>query len=438
MRGDSKGRLGPLTDGSVVVIVGGGPGGAGCAIALKNLAQELGRRIEVILYEGKIFERSTHYNQCAGVLSPPIIDILEKGLGLQFPWDLVQREIAGYVLHSDNREIVLKGEGDHTYAVRRINFDDFLLNQARERGVEVIHSRVTDIEIKSGGLMVYSESRNKRADVVVGAFGMDDGTAQVFERLTAYRQPRFMSSIIIKIHPGEEFMSRFGSYIHAFLPPIDKIEFGAVTPKMNHLTINIAGVGIDSESMDKFLRYPPIKEILPSNFNRDDNELMYFKGRFPLRVSKGFYGDRYVVVGDASGLLRPFKGKGVNMSIVTAIEAARTMMMNGISRQAFDTSYRSKCREVIEDIPYARALRWLSIKSSRLMLLDTVIDLAKKDHLLENALFDCVSAHKSFKKIFSETRNTKLILKILKTLFLLFTEKMLKLRAPASGHSDKG
>jgi len=70
--------------------------------------------------------------------------------------------------------------------------------------------------------------------------------------------------------------------------------------------------------------------------------------------------------------------------------------------------------------------------------LDTVIDLAKKDRLLENALFDCVSAQKSFKKIFSETRNTKLILKILKTLFLLFIKKMLKLRVPASGHSGKG
>lgn len=407
-------KLGPLTDGSTVVIIGGGPGGTGCALALKNLAEKLGRKIRIILYEGKIFENSTHYNQCAGVLSPPIVEILESWLRIPFPWDLVQRKIAGYVLHSAKNEITLKGTDDFTYALRRVTFDDYLLKRVEERGVEVIQSRVTDVEFSDDGVIVYSESDNNRGEIVVGAFGLDDGTAKIFERTTSYRQPPFLSSIVTKIHPEEAFMSRFGNLIHAFLLPIKKVEFGAVTPKRNHLTVNIAGMKISSDMMDEFLRFPSVRAILPRTFDPWNNELMYFKGKFPFRVSRGFYGDRYVVVGDAAGLLRPFKGKGVNMSIVTSLRAAETIMTGGISEEAFEKHYRGACREIMEDIPYGKVLRRLALASSNSKFLDTLIDVAKEEPLLRNALFNCVSAHRSFKDIFRETWSTKLIMKILR------------------------
>lgn len=421
--------LGPLKGGSTVVIVGGGPGGAGCAIALKNLARESGRKVRIILYEGKIFEGSTHYNQCAGVLSPPIVDILENGLRISFPWDLVQKKIDGYILHSENGEIVLKGKGEPTYVMRRVVFDDYLLKQAEEKGVEVVHGRVTDLELGSRGVMVFSESDNSKADVITGAFGMDQGTAGIFERSTRYRRPKFLSSIVIKIHPGDKFMSRFGNFIHVFLPPLKKIEFGAVTPKMNHLTINIAGMNINAESMEEFLKYPPVLKILPPGFNTADEDLMYFKGRFPFQVSRGFYGNRYVIVGDAAGLLRPFKGKGINMSIVTAMKAARTVMLKGISEKAFESDYRSECREVIEDLPYGKVIRWLVIKCSNLRLMDLIVNLAKDDPMLENALFNCVSAHKSFKEIFKEMKIARLVMKVFVVLCLSVFRKILKLHA---------
>ncbi len=423
-----NGNLGPLMTGSTVVIIGGGPGGAGCAIALKNLADELGRKIRIILYEGKIFESSTHYNQCAGVLSSPILEIFETQLRIPFPRELVQRQITGYILHSDHEEIAMKKEGDITYAVRRVNFDDYLLKRAKEKGVEVIHSRVTDVEFNSGWVMVYSESDNTKADVVIGSFGMDDGMAKIFERATPYSQPRFLNSIVIKIHPDEEFLAQFGNFIHAFLPPLNKIEFGAVTPKMNHLTINIAGIAINSGSMDAFLKYPPVRKILPPGFNPESSELKYFKGRFPFRVSKGFYGNRYVIVGDSSGLLRPFKGKGINMSIITAVKAANTTMMKGISKEAFENDYLVECREIIKDVPYGKALRWLAIKGSNLGLMDSIIKLGRTEIIMENALYNCVSAHKSFKEIFRETWNIKLILKILGILFKFFLKKIIIVR----------
>ena len=59
----SEDSLGPLKNGSTVAIIGGGPTGAACAIAIKNSAQSSGREVRVVLFEGKTFE--SHYNQCA-------------------------------------------------------------------------------------------------------------------------------------------------------------------------------------------------------------------------------------------------------------------------------------------------------------------------------------------------------------------------------------
>ena len=67
--------LGPLDKGHVVII-GGGPGGTACALALHHMAAEMGRKIRITIVEGKQFVGEMQYNQCVGVLSPPLPDLL--------------------------------------------------------------------------------------------------------------------------------------------------------------------------------------------------------------------------------------------------------------------------------------------------------------------------------------------------------------------------
>ncbi len=399
--------LGPLASGQTVAIIGGGPGGVGCAVALKKFSAARGVNLNVVIYEGKDFETQPHYNQCVGVLSPPIVEILEKELGIPFPYHLIQREITGYVLHSDCQSLLLPGNQEVSFAVRRVTFDSYLLNAARKRDIELIKSRVTDIEIGEEGVMVYSETDNRRADVVVGAFGLDDGTAKVFERTTAYRQPRFLNSIVTKIHPGEEFVNDYENHIHAFLPSTREIEFGAVTPKKNHLTINVAGSEVTAESLRNFLGMAEVLKVLPDRDIWDPAQVSYFKGRFPIRVAKGFYGNRYVTVGDAAGLLRPFKGKGVNSAILTGMRAALTLLDQGISRRAFQ-SFHAKCRDITTDLPYGKFMRFIALRMANWKALDPILEIAKHNRKLERALFNSISAHQTFKIIMREFWDVKL------------------------------
>lgn len=405
-------QLGPLRNENVVVIVGGGPAGSSCAIKLKKLASQKGINPRIVIYEGKLFEKKSYYNQCLGVLSPPLEAIMEKELEIPFPRQIIQKKINGYYIHSENNVIKLTGEDNPSFACRRVEFDNYLFQKAKETGVETIPARVIELDFSPGGVMVYSESNNIKADVVVGAFGLDDGMTRVFEKITAYRQPKFLYSIVTKIHPEKTAMEQFGEYIHAFLPSsLPHVEFGAITPKGNHLSTNIAGKKVDSDMMDKFLHLPAVKKALPYNLDTIIPHLYYFKGKFPTLPAKNPVGDRYIMVGDAAGLNRPFKGKGINSAVITGIKAAEVIINHGVSKQAF-REYLKNCCELTDDIPYGKILRYVTNRFSKYGFLDSVIETAKKEEKLKKIFFNIVSGHETYKKTWLETRSFKLFFKI--------------------------
>ena len=419
--------LGPLENGQTVAIIGGGPAGASCAIALKNLAKKRNITIDVIIYEHKDFEGGIEHNECAGVLSQPIEHIIEDQLGIPFPWHLVKREVPGYYLHTDGSVIKLDGEGEISYALRRVQFDAYLLKKAMEAGATVIRSLVTDVEIGKEKVTVYSETKHIRADVVVGAFGLEEGTYRIFERETPYKSPKFLLTILTKFHPKGQHheLENTDGYIHAFLPSLKEIEFGAVTPKSDHYTISIAGAKISSRSMDEFLQLPDVLEILPRNFRESLGTLDYHRGCFPVKPAKHLFGDRYVTIGDAAGLIRPFKGKGVNAACLMGIKAAETMMHVGISKEAFKT-YMNCFYEVIKDLPYANTVRRFVIWGAYYGFLTPIIRIADDHPALRRALFDSVSGKKAYREIFLDTVSISLLLRISATIIRRLVKRIIR------------
>jgi len=393
--------LGPLQSGQTVAIVGGGPAGTSCGIALKKMAAERGIDIRVVLYEGKVFDNERHYNQCAGVLSPPIEELVKWSLGIEFPYPIVQRTIRSYRLCGPHRDIRLVSGTHRSYAVRRCLWDEFMLEQARLHGVEVVDCRVTSIETMAGGVVVYGENGTLKADVVVGAFGLDPGTASVFEQWISYRRPKALETIVTNIHPGNAWMSRFEEEIIAFLPRISGVSFGAMTPKRDHLTVNIAGRRVSASTMEEFLLLPEVKRWLPPDYEPKAVAEKCHKGLFPNRPAKVFFADRFVAIGDAAGMVRPFKGKGITAACKTGVAAAKVMMDYGISRKAF-RAYRLACRPVLSDRTYGSLMQKLADGLRMTDAVDLLLNLAHEDAGLRRALFLSVSGEASYRKIFRE------------------------------------
>jgi flavin-dependent dehydrogenase len=403
---------GPLKTGDVVVIIGGAPAGSGCAIRLIKQAHSRDIHPRVIIYEGKRFEKKSYYNQCLGVLSSPIDRILEDDLYVPFPHHLVQRRIKGYVLHTKNSTLSIPSEREPSFATRRVEFDNYLFQAAKDLGAEIVPARVVDLDFGRDSIMVYSESNNIRADMVIGAFGLDDGMAKIFERLTPYRQPKFLSTIVTKIHPSQDQVEAFGDSIHAFLiSSLRKIEYAAITPKGNHLAINLAGQEVSAVLMDAFLNFKAVRDILPADLEEILPKLTYFKGKFPTLPAKGAFGDRYVMIGDAAGFNRPFKGKGINSALITGIKAADVLLEHGYTHSAFG-KYMDSCKELTCDVPYGRVLRAMTNTCSRFGLLDGICETAKEEPSLRKAFFNIVSGHESYRKTWKETKSLRLFLKI--------------------------
>lgn len=399
----------PIEEGDTVCIVGGGPGGAGCAISLLKESRAIGKPIKVVIFEHKKFSEHRHYNQCIGVLSPPLENILKDEFDLEIPENLILSEIEGYCLHSDRLDLNLIGEETgRSISVKRSRFDAFMLEEAEKAGATVVHNRVTGIEINPDEVMVYSEGDNYKGAVVVGAFGLDDGSCRVFEQGTSYRQPDFLNTIITRLSPGQKFIKGMESTIHAFLLSHPGLEFGAVTPKGDHIAINIAGRNVSSRVMLAFLRSEPVQRFLPPHQHRE-KPLNYFKGKFPIAPARNLFGDRYVTIGDAAGLMRPFKGKGINSAINTGIYAARSIMHHGVSQKSFSENFYKDCWELTHDLPYGRCVRVLTNLATDLKFMDQMIAVAATDKDFMKAMFNSVSGHLAYKRIICETASFPLV-----------------------------
>jgi flavin-dependent dehydrogenase len=398
-----------IVEGSTIAVIGGGPAGSAAAIKLKKEAARKGIGINVVIFEGKDFER--HYNQCVGVLSHPITMIFEENLEMPFPGHLIKREISSYMLHSVTMSALeLSGEKG-TYATRRILFDRFMLQTAQELGAKVIRSRVTGIEFNgSTSVKIYAEDRFLIADAVVGAFGLDDGIADAIEHASlhsfSYRKPpRVLDTLVAKVHIDLKILQdRFGSKIHAFIPlELKKIEFGAITPKGDHIIINIAGRNLTSNDMDNFLDYPPVRSLI-KGFNLSG--LDYYKGKYPIRPARGIIGNRFAAVGDATGLIRPYKGKGINVALETGAKAAEIMINNGISASEL-SAYPAAFDHLRADFFYGRLFRLLVILSIRTGFVEQVISMAKSDPHLRDVLFKVVSGEGTYHEIIRQIANIK-------------------------------
>ena len=122
-----------------------------------------------------------------------------------------------------------------------------------------------------------------------------------------------------------------------------------------------------------------MRRLLPADPDTGRRDLPLFKGKFPRRVSKGYSVDRYLVVGDAAGFIRPFKGKGINTALLSGVEAAHAALEAGISRDILAARLSAAFKDVFDDRPYSAILRWLATKGSSNGLMDSIIAAAAVD-----------------------------------------------------------
>lgn len=353
-----------LENGSRVAVIGGGPAGSFFSYFLLAMAERIGIDLHVDIFEPKDFKRAgpPGCNMCGGIISESMVQLLTTE-GISLPPAVVQRGIDSYVLHMDVGSVRIDtprrekriaavhrgcgplGAGENTWE----SFDRYLLGLAEEKGATVIPDRVVSVERTNGR----PELRTKGGitgeyDLLAGAMGVNTTALKLFESFgLGYKAPKTARTYICEFLLGRETLHAYlGNSMHVFLLNLPRLEFAALIPKGEYVTVCLLGEGIDNELVDSFLNTPEVKRCFPPGWSVPKDFCRCFPS-INVEGAEQPFADRMVFVGD-SGVSRLYKD-GIGGSYRTAKAAAKTAIFHGISAEDFRRQFLPACRALARD-----------------------------------------------------------------------------------------
>jgi hypothetical protein len=133
--------------------------------------------------------------------------------------------------------------------------------------------------------------------------------------------------------------------MHVFLLDIPRLEFAALIPKGDYVTLCLLGDDIDEDLMEQFFASPEVRERFPGKVIPPHACHCY--PRINTSAARPAYADRLVMIGD-SGATRLFKD-GIGAAYRTAKAAAKTAVFHGIDADSFREHYAPLCNRINND-----------------------------------------------------------------------------------------
>jgi flavin-dependent dehydrogenase len=353
-----------LENGSRVAVMGGGPAGSFFSYFLLDLAERVGIDLDVDIYEPRDFSLPAPRgcNMCAGVISETLVQNLATE-GINLPSSVIQRAINSYVLHTDLGSqrieaafhekrigVMFRGAGPHGIReIRFHGFDEYLLSLAKDKGANLIRSRVTGVNRIDDNLQIRTSNKAmEKYDLLAVATGVNTAALKLFEEPAAqYKPPKTTKTALREYFLGKETIQRyFGDSLHVFLLDIPRLDFAMIVPKGDYVSVCLLGKDIDDSLLQAFLTAPEVKSCFPDGWNWDQPGCQC-SPRINVRAAIRPYADRIVFVGD-SGASRLYKD-GIGAAYRAAKAAATCAVLEGISAEDFKRYYSSFCRGVEMD-----------------------------------------------------------------------------------------
>jgi flavin-dependent dehydrogenase len=353
-----------LDDGSNVAVVGGGPAGSFFSYFLLDFADRIGLAINVDIYEPRNFfsPGPTGCNSCGGIISESLVQNLAAE-GINLPPEIIQRGIDSYIMHTEFGNVrietplhekrigaVHRGSGPKDVKdVKWGSFDGFLQILSIKKGASIIQEKVEDILFDNNlPQLKTKDSVSKYYDLVATSVGVNTGSLNVFQNFNIdYKPPLTTKTLIREYFMGYDNVAKYvGSSMHVFLLNLPRLEFAALIPKGDYVTLCMLGDNIDKSLLKSFLEIPEIKQCFPPEYNYEKGSCQCAP-RISIKGADHPYGDRIVFVGDC-GVNRLYKD-GIGIAYRAAKSAATTAIFHGISSIDFKKHYWPFCKSIEMD-----------------------------------------------------------------------------------------
>lgn len=268
-----------LGENSRVAIVGGGPAGAFFAYFLLQMAGRLGLDCQVDIYEGRDFAcpGPKGCNMCGGIISESLAQNLAAE-GINLPPTVVQRGIDSYVLHMDVGSVrietplqemriaaVHRGGGPRAFTgeLHYRGLDGYLLELAEASGANVIRKKVDGLQWDDSRPQIRTpDGATQTYDLLAAAVGVNGPSLKLFQdRLPDYKPPQSTKTYICELCIGHEAIQKYlGTSMHVFLLDIPRLEFAALIPKGDFVTLCLLGHDIDKQLVKSFVDSPAVRK----------------------------------------------------------------------------------------------------------------------------------------------------------------------------------
>jgi flavin-dependent dehydrogenase len=353
-----------LDSGSRVAVIGGGPAGSFFSYFLLAMAERISMDLSVDVYEPRNFSQPgpAGCNMCGGIISESLVQLLATE-GIILPPTVVQRGIDSYVLHMDVGTVrieppghekriaaVHRGAGPRGILEKRWHsFDGYLLDLAARKGANVIRERVEGISRTNGKPQVKTKTGiSQEYDLLVGAAGVNSSALKLFEELgIGYKSPKTTKTYICEFLLGQETIELYlGSSMHVFLLNLPRLEFAAIIPKGDYVTVVLLGQGIDADLVNSFLNAPEVRKIFPPGWT-PPKDFCRCSPAINIDGAAQPFADRVVFIGD-SGVSRLYKD-GIGGAYRTAKAAVKTAVFHGVSAEDFRRHYLPTCKALSRD-----------------------------------------------------------------------------------------
>ena len=301
-----------------IAVVGGGPAGAWTACLLAA------RGARVAIVDGS----HPREKPCGGGLSARALDLL-RPLGPSRP---IPGVTIGHGNFSDGRadvDIELTPAGTGTPALlvaSRRDLDLTLLEAARAAGAELVAERVLGIERRDGGWTIRTAGGAVECGRLVGA----DGANSLVRRTVARPFPRAALSIasgyyvhgLSASHIDIVFTQSPAGYLWAF-------------PRPDHLAV---GVGAQADEATSAQLFEMAAAWIDQRVGPSRGALTRYSWPIPSLSEADLQqetsaGDRWLLVGDAAGLVDPITREGLYYALASAQLAATSLLQDHASRR---------------------------------------------------------------------------------------------------------
>ena len=354
-----------LENGSRVAVMGGGPAGSFFSYFLLQIAQRVGLDLVVEIYEARDFSLigPKGCNMCGGIISESLVqDLAAEGINL--PATVVQRGIDSYVLHMDVGTVridtplhemriaaVHRGTGPRGFKglPKCRSFDGYLLELALAKGAHLVRKRVDGVSWDAGRpRLTTQDGLQQTYDLLAVAVGVNTGALKLFEGLGLdYKPPQSTKTYICEFLLGEETIQKYlGNSMHVFLLNLPRLEFAALIPKGDYVTLCLLGRDIDNALVRSFLNAPEVKQCLPPGWEPPE-DCCHCSPRLNIAGAGHAFADRMVFIGDC-GVTRLYKD-GIGAAYRTAKAAAKAAIFAGVSAEDFRRNYWPACQSIGSD-----------------------------------------------------------------------------------------